>query len=84
MVGPKDGGFGFNGSSKYSELEGKNAICVQCQAGQHGKCLAKDKPEILCDCELCLNSWFDGVKQVLERNFSNIPKLQPNGSKHKQ
>ncbi len=56
MVGPKDGGFGFNGSSKYSELEGKNAICVQCQAGQHGKCLAKNKPEILCDCELCLNS----------------------------
>jgi hypothetical protein len=56
MVGPKDGGFGFDGAPKYSELEGKNTICVQCQAGQHSKCLAKNNSEILCDCELCLNS----------------------------
>ena len=56
MVGPKDGGFGFDGAPKYSELEGKNVICVQCQAGQHDKCLAKNNPDILCDCELCLVS----------------------------
>lgn len=55
MVGPKDGGFGFDGAPKYSELN-KNGICVQCQAGQHGKCLAKNNPDILCDCELCLVS----------------------------
>jgi hypothetical protein len=56
MVGPKNGGFGFDGAPKYSELEDKNVICVQCQAGQHGKCLAKNNPDILCDCELCLVS----------------------------
>jgi hypothetical protein len=56
MVGPKDGGFGFDGAPKYTKLEGKNAICVQCQAGQHSKCHAKDNPDILCDCELCLIS----------------------------
>ncbi|MGB9125292.1 MAG: hypothetical protein WA833_06030 [Nitrosotalea sp.] len=56
MVGPKDGGFGFDGAPKYTSLEGKSTICVQCQAGQHGKCHAKDNPEILCDCELCLIS----------------------------
>jgi len=56
MVGPKDGGFGFDGAPKYTKLEGKNTICVQCQAGQHSKCHAKDNPEILCDCELCLIS----------------------------
>ena len=54
MVGPKDGGFGFDGAPKYTDLEGKNTICVQCQAGQHLKCHAKDNPDILCDCELCL------------------------------
>lgn len=56
MVGPKNGGFGFDGAPKYSELEDKNVICVQCQAGQHGKCLAKNNPNILCNCELCLVS----------------------------
>ncbi|MDE1845242.1 MAG: hypothetical protein KGI10_07945 [Thaumarchaeota archaeon] len=56
MVGPKDGGFGFDGAPKYSTLEGKSAICVQCQAGQHGKCLAKNNSETVCDCELCLIS----------------------------
>ncbi|MDE1840048.1 MAG: hypothetical protein KGH87_09035 [Thaumarchaeota archaeon] len=56
MVGPQDGGFGFDGAPKYSSLDGKNAICVQCQAGQHSKCLAKINQNILCDCELCLTS----------------------------
>lgn len=56
MVGPQDGGFGFDGAPKYSTLDDKIVICVQCQAGQHGKCLAKDNPETLCDCELCLTS----------------------------
>ncbi|MDC8451786.1 MAG: hypothetical protein LV477_02610 [Candidatus Nitrosotalea sp.] len=56
MVGPQDGGFGFDGAPKYSNLEGKSAICVQCQAGQHGKCLAKNNPDTLCDCELCMIS----------------------------
>jgi len=56
MVGPRDGGFGFDGAPKYSNLEDKNTICVQCQAGQHGNCLAKTNSETLCDCELCLVS----------------------------
>ncbi len=54
MVGPQDGGFGFDGAPKYSSLEGKSAICIQCQAGQHSKCLAKINQSTLCDCELCL------------------------------
>ena len=56
MVGPKDGGFGFDGAPKYTQLERKNSICVQCQAGQHGKCHAKEDPKIVCDCELCMVS----------------------------
>ena len=56
MVGPRDGGFGFDGAPKYSKLEGKNTICIQCQAGQHGNCLAKNNQDTLCDCELCLVS----------------------------
>jgi hypothetical protein len=56
MVGPKDGGFGFDGAPKYTELDGKNSICVQCQAGQHSKCHAKEDPKIICDCELCMIS----------------------------
>ena len=56
MVGPKDGGFGFDGAPKYSKLDDKNTICVQCQAGQHANCLAKDDLSALCDCELCLIS----------------------------
>ena len=54
MVGPKDGGFGFDGAPKYSDLENKTAICVQCQAGQHSKCLAKNNQQPQCDCELCM------------------------------
>lgn len=54
MVGPKDGGFGFDGSKKYSSLENKDSICVQCQAGQHSKCLAKEDSNVSCDCERCI------------------------------
>jgi hypothetical protein len=53
MVGPKDGGFGFDQSKKYSQVENINQICVQCQAGQHKKCLAKSKQQI-CECEYCI------------------------------
>jgi len=31
MVGPQDGGFGFDQSKKYSSVENMNKICVQCQ-----------------------------------------------------
>ena len=54
MVGPQDGGFGFDGAKKYSSLENANTICVQCQAGQHAKCIAKNDPSATCDCERCL------------------------------
>ena len=56
MVGPQDGGFGFDGAPKYSTLDDKITICVQCQAGQHSQCLAKNNSMILCDCELCIIS----------------------------
>jgi hypothetical protein len=57
MVGPQDGGFGFDGAPKYSKLDDKISLCVQCQAGQHGKCLARVDPQTLpCDCELCMDS----------------------------
>lgn len=55
MVGPQDGGFGFDGAKKYSTLENSSAICVQCQAGQHAKCIAKGDSSKTCDCELCLD-----------------------------
>ena len=54
MVGPKDGGFGFDQSKKYSKVENLEKICVQCQAGQHKKCLAKTKQVSNCDCEYCI------------------------------
>lgn len=54
MVGPQDGGFGFDQSKKYSQLENSEQICVQCQAGQHKKCLAKSKQIPNCECELCI------------------------------
>lgn len=54
MVGPKDGGFGFDQSKKYSEVENLEQICVQCQAGQHAKCLAKAKTIPSCECEHCM------------------------------
>jgi len=30
MVGPKDGGFGFDQSKKYTEVENLDEVCVQC------------------------------------------------------
>ena len=35
MVGPQDGGFGFDQSKKYTSVDNLDKICVQCQAGQH-------------------------------------------------
>lgn len=54
MVGPQDGGFGFDQSKKYSQLKDSEQICVQCQAGQHKKCLAKSKQIPNCECEHCI------------------------------
>ncbi len=54
MVGPEDGGFGFDQSKKYTEVENLDQICVQCQAGQHKNCLAKNKKQDSCDCEYCI------------------------------
>lgn len=54
MVGPKDGGFGFDQSKKYSSVDNLDEICVQCQAGQHAKCLAKSKQIPNCECEHCI------------------------------
>lgn len=54
MIGPRDGGFGFDGGKKYSDPKNIDTICVQCQAGQHAKCLSKEDDKISCDCEICL------------------------------
>ena len=54
MVGPQDGGFGFDQSKKYSSVDNIEKICVQCQAGQHKKCLAKSNDQTNCDCEHCI------------------------------
>ena len=54
MVGPEDGGFGFDQSKKYTEVENLDQIWVQCQAGQHKNCLAKNKKQDSCDCEYCI------------------------------
>ena len=54
MVGPQDGGFGFDQSKKYTTIENIDEICVQCQAGQHKKCLKKAKQQEVCECEHCL------------------------------
>lgn len=54
MVGPQDGGFGFDQSKKYSQIENIDKICIQCQAGQHKNCLEKTKKQQTCDCEYCL------------------------------
>ena len=39
---------------KYSSVDNLDKICVQCQAGQHKKCLAKSKEVPSCDCEHCI------------------------------
>ena len=54
MVGPQDGGFGFDQSRKYTDVENIGDVCVQCQAGQHKKCLAKDGTQDECECEYCI------------------------------
>ena len=54
MVGPRDGGFGFDQTKKYTSVDNLEQICVQCQAGQHTKCLAKSKEIPNCECEHCL------------------------------
>lgn len=54
MVGPRDGGFGFDQSKKYTSVDNIDEICVQCQAGQHKKCLAKLKQQSSCECEYCI------------------------------
>ena len=54
MVGPQDGGFGFDQSKKYTSVDNLEKVCVQCQAGQHKNCLAKSKKQPSCDCEHCL------------------------------
>ncbi len=45
MVGPQDGGFGFDQSKKYTTVDNIDEVCVQCQAGQHKKCLKKAKQQ---------------------------------------
>jgi len=59
MVGPRDGGFGFDQSKKYSKVDNLDEICVQCQAGQHKKCFAKSRERQSCECEHCIiyDSW---------------------------
>ena len=37
MVGPQDGGFGFDQSKKYTTVDNLDEICVQCQAGQQDR-----------------------------------------------
>ena len=54
MVGPKDGGFGFDQSKRYSSVENLDEMCVQCQAGQHKKCLKKAGSQENCECEQCI------------------------------
>lgn len=54
MVGPRDGGFGFDQSKKYTSVDNIDEVCVQCQAGQHKKCLAKSKQQNSCECEFCI------------------------------
>ena len=56
MVGPRDGGFGFDRSRKYSSVDSLDEVCVQCQAGQHARCLARDGDDgrDSCECEQCI------------------------------
>lgn len=54
MVGPKDGGFGFDQSKKYTSVDNLGQICVQCQAGSHSKCLARSGEMQSCECERCI------------------------------
>jgi len=49
MVGPQDGGFGFDQSKKYTNVDNLDEVCAQCQAGQHKKCLKKAGEQKVCD-----------------------------------
>ena len=54
MVGPQDGGFGFDQSKKYTSVDNLDEVCVQCQACQHRKCLKKVGQREVCECEQCM------------------------------
>ena len=54
VVGPRDGGFGFDQSRRYSSVDNIDEVCVQCQAGQHARCLARDGGRDSCECEQCI------------------------------
>ena len=54
MVVTQDGGFGIDQSKKYTNVENIEEVCVQCQAGQHKKCLKKSKEQEVCECEHCM------------------------------
>ncbi len=54
MVGPQDGGFGFDQSRKYSSVDNIDKICIQCQAGQHKRCLNRADKTVTCECEQCI------------------------------
>lgn len=54
MVGPRDGGFGFDQSRKYTSVDNLDEVCVQCQAGQHARCLAREGKMDSCECEQCI------------------------------
>lgn len=54
VVGPRDGGFGFDRSRKYSSVDNIDEVCVQCQAGQHARCLARAGVRDECECEQCI------------------------------
>lgn len=53
MVGPQDGGFGFDQSKKYTDVN-LDLVCTQCQAGAHSKCLARSGQTPSCECERCI------------------------------
>ena len=54
MIGTQDGGFKWKKKKKYTSVENLEEICVQCQAGQHKKCLKKTKEQDNCECEHCI------------------------------
>lgn len=54
MVGPRDGGFGFDQSRKYTSVGNLDEVCVQCQAGQHARCLSRGGAQESCECEMCI------------------------------
>jgi len=53
VVGPKDGGFGFDQSKKYSQVDNLEEICIQCQQTAW-KMPSKIKEIQNCECEHCI------------------------------